>query len=209
MGRHTQPKCKLCRRAGEKLFLKGERCASAKCSFDKRSYAPGQHGQRGRMPSKISEYGRRLREKQKARRLYGLTETQFRRYFALASKRKGATGERLLELLERRLDNVVYRSGFSSSRNQARQIIKHGQILVSGRKVDIPSFQTKVDLEITLKPKMNDKIKAIIEKAGDKTAPGWLSVDTEALKIKVAAIPTREEIDSSIEENLIVEFYSR
>jgi small subunit ribosomal protein S4 len=206
MGRHTQAKCKLCRREGEKLFLKGEKCASAKCVFDKRSYAPGQHG---KVPIKISEYGLRLREKQKARRMYGLTERQFRRYFSIASKKKGDTGEKLLELLEMRLDNVVFRSGCAVSRSQARQIVRYGHVFVAGRKADIPSFGVRVGEVITFKPGMSEKIKANLEKLADKSLPGWISLNAEKQEIKIEAVPAREDIDSSIAENLIVEFYSR
>jgi small subunit ribosomal protein S4 len=207
MGRYVVAKCKLCRREGEKLFLKGERCYSAKCVLDRRAYAPGQHG---RAPIKISEYGLRLRENQKVKRLYGLTERQCRRYFDLAAKRKGVTGEKFLELLERRLDNVLYRAGFACSRSQGRQMVRHGQIVVSGRRVDIPSFQVNVGM--TIKPKgpgLAEKIKANLEKTGERVAAGWLAAEPENLEIKILAIPKREDIESAIQENLIVEFYSR
>ncbi|MCX5751033.1 MAG: 30S ribosomal protein S4 [Candidatus Saganbacteria bacterium] len=206
MGRHTEAKCKLCRRQGEKLFLKGEKCSSAKCVFDKRPYAPGQHG---KLPIKISEYGLRLREKQKARRIYGLNEGQFRRYFEIASQKKGDTGEKLLEFLERRLDNVVYRSGCAVSRSQARQVVRYGHVLVGGKKVNIPSFAVKLGDLITFKPKMAEKVKVNLEKMEDKSIPDWISVNGEKQEITIEAIPTREDIDSSIAENLIVEFYSR
>lgn len=207
MGRHTGPSCKLCRREGAKLFLKGEKCATAKCPFSKRSYAPGQHGQT--VKRSISEFGLRLREKQKARRIYGISERQFRRYFENASTAKGSTGEKLLELLERRLDNVIWRSGLASSRYEARQIVRNGHVLINGKKVNIPSFTVKQGDLISVKEKSHEFIKKIIESIKDRTAPGWITMDTEKLEGKVNAIPKRDDIDALIEERLIVEFYSR
>ena len=206
MGRYTEAKCRLCRREGEKLFLKGERCDSEKCAFSRRSYAPGQHGKV--VTRRSSEYRIRLREKQKARRIYGLTERQFENYFNKASEVKGATSEKLLEYLERRLDNVVYRLGFASSRSTSRQIVRHGHILVNGKKVDIPSFQVKVNDAIKAGPKMEKSVKELQEKFADKVPPVWLSLTSE-LEGKVVAIPKREEIDTVLEDHLIVEYYSR
>jgi len=205
MGRYTGPACKLCRREGEKLFLKGEKCATEKCAFSRRSYAPGQHG---KVRIKVSEYRIRLREKQKARRIYGLTESQFERYFDLASSAKGATGEKLLEILERRLDNVVYRLGFTLSRRAARQLVHNGGVLLNGRKMDIPSHQVKVGDVIAVKPKIVKLVKGSLEKAVDKVVPTWLTVSGEA-EGKVVALPKREDIDSILSELLIVEYYSR
>lgn len=205
MGRHVEAKCKLCRREGEKLFLKGEKCATAKCPYSRRSYAPGQHG---KLPIRASEYGIRLREKQKARRIYGLTENQFESYFSKASRTKGATGEKLLEYLERRLDNVVYRLGFTTSRQAARQLVRNGGIVVNGRKVNIPAFQVKIDDVLTIKPKMLPLIKMAAEKFPDRAQPAWLSVTGEA-EGKMVAVPKREDIDTMLADNLIVEYYSR
>ncbi len=205
MGRHTEPVCKLCRREGNKLFLKGDKCYTEKCPFKRRSYAPGQHGQ---LPPKISEYGIRLREKQKAKRTYGLSERQFKAYFEKSLKWKGVTGEKLLELLERRLDNVIYRLGISSSRAQARQLVRHGHIKINGKKVDIPSFQVKMGDLINVKEATSARIKAAMEKA-EKKGPKWLSLNEGELQGKVEAIPLREDISEPITESMIVEFYSR
>jgi small subunit ribosomal protein S4 len=205
MGRHTEATCKLCRREKEKLFLKGEKCFTEKCPFSKRSYAPGQHG---RIPVRVSEYGIRLREKQKARRIYGLTERQFEKYFEEASRRKGATGEKLLEFLERRMDNVVFRLGMASSRQMARQMIHHGGIEVSGHKVDIPSYQVREGDVIKIRPKYIPLVKGVREKFPDHTPPPWLTISGET-EGKVVAIPSREEIDTVLEDHLIVEYYSR
>jgi small subunit ribosomal protein S4 len=206
MGRHTAPVCRLCRREGNKLFLKGDRCYSEKCSIKRRAFPPGQHGQ---LPQKISEYGIRLREKQKARRTYGISERQFKTYFERSLKWKGVTGEKLLELLERRLDNVVYRMGFASSRAQARQMVRHGHILVNSKKVDIPSFMVKPGDTFKVKEGISPKVKAAMEKSGERKAPSWLSVDTGALEGKVENIPKRSDIGEPITESMIVEFYSR
>lgn len=208
MARYTGPVCRLCRREGAKLYLKGDRCYTAKCAIDRRGYAPGQHGQ-GR--KKSSEYGIQLREKQKARRIYGVLETQFRNYFEKAEHQKGVTGENLLRLLERRLDNVVYRLGFAGSRVEARQLVRHGHFSVNGRKVNIPSFLTKVGDVIVINEKSRDtnRIKELVEQAARKAAPAWLELDVDQFIGKVVAIPSREEIDVPIEEHLIVELYSR
>jgi len=208
MARYTGPVCRLCRREGAKLYLKGDRCYSNKCSIDRRQYAPGQHGQRR---TKVSEYGLQLREKQKARRIYGVLEKQFRGYFAEADRQGGIAGENLLRLLERRLDNVVHRLGLSGSRNEARQLVTHGHFLVNGKKVDIPSFLVKVGDVITLKAASKDtpRVKELIEQSGTKTPPAWLELDAEQAIGKVLAMPSREEIDVPVQEHLIVELYSR
>jgi small subunit ribosomal protein S4 len=206
MGRHVKAVCRLCRREGNKLFLKGERCYSGKCSFKRRPYAPGQHGQ---LPLKASEYSIRLREKQKARRTYGISERQFKTYFEKSLKWRGVTGEKLLELLERRLDNVLYRLGFSSSRSQARQFVTHGHITVNAKKVNIPSFQVKPGDVIKVKEAISGKIRAIQEKTAERKAPPWLSVDPAALEGKMETVPKRSDIGEPIAESMIVEFYSR
>jgi len=208
MARYTEAVCKLCRREGEKLYLKGERCYTGKCSVSKRAYAPGQHGQSRK---KISEYGIQLREKQKLRRVYGVLEKQFSRYFALAERKKGITGENLLQLLERRLDNVVYRLGLGLSRKEARQLVRHGHFLVNGKKVDIPSFLVRAGDEIQLKEKSLGlaKIKENLEAAAGKTIPEWIEYNANTYTAKIKALPTREQIDVPVQEHLIVELYSR
>lgn len=208
MSRYHASVCRLCRREGEKLFLKGQRCYSGKCALVHRQYAPGQHGQVRR---KLSDFGLRLREKQKARRVYGLTERQFRRYFELARRQKGVTGENFLALLERRLDNVVYRLGFGVSRPQARQLVCHGHFLVGGRRTDVASRLLKTGQTIKVKPASAAKFTAIIEKLikGEMNLPGWLAYDASEGQGKVVALPARSDIDTSLRENLIVEFYSR
>lgn len=208
MARYTGAVCRLCRREGQKLFLKGDRCYSRKCSFDRRSYAPGQHGQ-GR--KKVSEYGKQLRTKQIARRYYGVLEGQFRRYFELAEKMSGVTGENLLAILESRLDNVIYRLGLASSRAQARQLVLHGHFTVDGRKVNIPSYLTKVGQVISVKEssRQNENIKQIFEVNSSRPVPQWLEMNRDALEAKVVAMPSREDIELPIEETLIVELYSK
>lgn len=208
MARYTGPVCRLCRREGAKLYLKGDRCYTGKCAIDRRAYAPGQHGQ-GR--KKQSEYGLQLREKQKARRIYGILENQFRTYFAKADRQPGITGENLLRLLERRLDNVVYRLGLAGSRTEARQMVRHGHFTVNGQKVNIPSFLVKIGDEVILKEesKKSVRIKELAETAGTKTPPAWLDFNANASAAKIVAFPTREEIDAPIQEHLIVELYSR
>lgn len=206
MARDLGPKCKQCRREGVKLFLKGERCLTEKCAIERRSYPPGEHG-RGRI--KQSEYLLQLREKQKARRFYGILEKQFRNYYKKAARQSGVTGDQLLRLLEMRLDNVVYRLGFASSRSQARQIIRHGHFQVNGRRVNIPSFQLKQDDVVSLKPQ--SPVESVVRDATDLTAsvPAWLQADHDNLSAKVLKPPEREEIDAPVEEQLIVELYSR
>ncbi|MCL2078217.1 MAG: 30S ribosomal protein S4 [Oscillospiraceae bacterium] len=208
MARYTGAVCRLCRREGQKLFLKGDRCYTDKCAADRRPYPPGQHGQ-GR--SKASEYALQLREKQKAKRYYGILESQFRGYFKMASKRRGKTGEILLSILESRLDNTVYRLGFAMSRAEARQLVLHGHFLVNGRKVNIPSFLVKTGMIITLNEKSRglDKLKSAIEANASRQPPNWLEYDANALIAKVSSVPTREDIDFPIEEQLIVELYSK
>ena len=209
MARYTGAVCRLCRREGQKLFLKGDRCYTGKCAVDRRAYAPGQHGQaRNR---KVSEYGKQLRTKQYARRYYGVLEGQFRHYFELAAKMPGVTGENLLRLLESRLDNVVYRLGFASSRAEARQLVTQGHFTVNGRKVNIPSFLTKVGQVIAVKENSRslDKMKAISEANSSRPVPKWLEVNREAWEAKVVAVPAREDIDLPIEETLVVELYSK
>ena len=208
MARYTGPACKLCRREGVKLFLKGDRCLSGKCSLDKRSYAPGQHGQRR---SKTSEYGLQLREKQKARRIYGVNEKPFRTYFEEAERKGGVTGENLLFILEERFDNVVYRLGFADSRAQARQFIRHNHFTLNGKKANIPSMQLKVGDVIQLKEssKSSAVIKNIVENLGAKKPPAWLELDVDNLSAKVVKLPTKEDIDIPVDEQMIVELYSK
>ena len=209
MARYTGAVCKLCRREGQKLFLKGERCYTGKCALDRRSYAPGQHGQ-ARM-KKSSEYGKQLRTKQFAKRYYGVLESQFRHYFELAQKMNGAAGENLLTLLESRLDNVVYRMGLASSRAEARQLVGHKHFSVNGRTVNIPSFLVKPGMVIALREgsRSLDKMKAIVEANGSRPVPKWLDMDKANLEAKVVALAKREDIDLPIEETLIVELYSK
>jgi small subunit ribosomal protein S4 len=206
MARDTSPKCKQCRREGMKLFLKGERCLTEKCAVERRSYPPGEHG-RGRI--KQSEYLMQLREKQKARRYYGLLETQFRTYYNKAARKQGITGENLLRMLETRLDNVVYRLGFAASRAQARQLVRHGHFFVNGRRVNIPSYQCKADDVITMRP--GSPAEQVIRDATDLTASvaGWLQADHEGLAGKILKLPERAEIDTPVQESLIVELYSK
>ena len=206
MSRYTDANCRLCRREGQKLFLKGDRCYSSKCAIDRRGYAPGQHGQ-GR--SKISDYGLQLREKQKAKRFYGLQETQFINLFDKAARKTGITGENLLILLETRLDNVVFRLGFASSRKEARQLVNHGHFKVNGRKVNIPSYEVKAGDVITVKEKSTNSPKFKEVKEMTITVPSWLTVDVEKLEGKILSVPTRAEIDTPVAEHLIVELYSK
>jgi small subunit ribosomal protein S4 len=206
MARDTSPQCKQCRREGQKLFLKGERCLTDKCGVERRAYPPGDHG-RGRQ--KQSEYRVQLREKQKARRYYGVLESQFRRYYDKASRQPGITGENLLMLLESRLDNVVVRLGFAASRRQARQLVSHGHWTVNGRRVDIPSYQVKPDDVITIKP--NSAATDVVRDATELTSgvPAWLQADHDSLNAKVLRLPDRSEISAPVEEQLIVELYSK
>jgi small subunit ribosomal protein S4 len=209
MARYTGAVCKLCRREGQKLFLKGERCYTGKCALDRRSYAPGQHGQARN--KKASEYGKQLRTKQFAKRYYGVLEGQFRHYFEMATKMPGVTGENLLRLLESRMDNAVYRMGFASSRAQARQMVTQGHFTVNGRKVNVPSYLLRVGDTVAMKEtsRANDGIKAILEANASRPIPKWLEVDREAVSGKVATVAAREDISLEIEETLIVELYSK
>jgi len=208
MSRYKDEQCRVCRREGQKLFLKGDRCYSDKCSVIRRNYAPGQHGQKR---TKLSEYGTQLREKQKTRSFYGVGEKQFRKYFEMASNKKGITGTNLLQILESRLDNVVYRVGFGVSRAQARQMVTHGNIQVNGRKVDVASYLVKPGDVIAIREirKDNPIIKENAEKGATRPIPEWLELDSETLSIKVIRIINREEIDLPVEEHLIVELYSK
>lgn len=208
LGRYTGPVCRQCRREGMKLFLKGERCQTKKCSIDRRAYPPGQHGQ-GRI--KVKEYGTQLREKQKVKRVYGVYEKQFRRYFAKADRMKGVTGENLLKLLEIRLDNVVQKSGFATSRPQARQLIRHNHFLVNGRRVNIPSFAVKKGDEITLieKSRKLGVIIAAFDATPENQVPEWLGVDRDGFKCLVQEMPQRDQIQLQVQEQLIVELYSK
>ena len=207
MARYKDEQCRICRREGQKLFLKGSRCYSDKCSVTRRNYAPGQHGQKR---TKLSEYGTQLREKQKTRSFYGVGEKQFRKYFEMASNKKGITGTNLLQILESRLDNVVYRLGLGVSRPQARQIVTHGNIEVNGVKTDVASYLVKPGDVITVKErsKSSAKFKALVE-ANTKVAPKWLETNLEEMSAKVVALPAREDIDLEIAEHLIIELYSK
>lgn len=208
MARYTEAVCRLCRREGQKLFLKGDRCYTDKCAVTVRSYPPGQHGQ-GR--KKNSQYGVQTREKQKVRRYYGVLERQFRGYFELASKRQGQTGENLLSILESRLDNVIYRLGFAMSRPEARQLVSHGHFTVNGRKVNVPSFLVRPGMVIAPKATSRDldKIKSSVEANSFRQPPKWLEYDAQNLIAKVVSLPSREDIDLPVEEHLIVELYSK
>jgi small subunit ribosomal protein S4 len=209
LARYTGPVCRLCRREGMKLFLKGAKCFTEKCPVEKRNFAPGQHGKDRK--AKVVGYGLQLREKQKTKRIYFTLEKQFRNYFERAARAQGVTGERLLQQLERRLDNVAYRLGFATSRRQARQIVRHGHIRVNGRKVNIPSYQVGVGDEISVRDKSNKLV--VIEMARDfashQPAPAWLTVDREKLVGRVNALPKREDINLPVNEQLIVELYSK
>lgn len=206
MARYTGPSCRLCRREGEKLFLKGDRCYSDKCAMNRRASAPGQHGTRRGKPS---NYGMQLREKQKVKRFYGLLEGQFHTVFERAVKMEGITGENFLGLLERRMDNVVFRMGFAASRKEARQLVTHGHFTLNGQKADIPSMTLKIGDVVAVKERStkSEKFKALAEKA--TTVPAWLEVESEKLEGKVVALPKREDIDLPIEEHMIIELYSR
>lgn len=208
MARYIGPVCRLCRREGEKLYIKGEKCASKSCPFNKRSYAPGQHGA---AKKKMSEYGLQLREKQKAKRIYGILETQFRNYFKKSDKMSGITGENLLVMLEKRLDNVVYRLGFGRSRTEARQVVRHNHIKVNGRKVNIPSYIVKTGdlIEIKRNDEPIQRFKDIVDATSSRIVPEWLSTDFANYKGTVISEPQRSQIDSSVNETLIVELYSK
>ena len=213
MARYTDAVCKLCRREGEKLFLKGEKCFTPKCPFERRPYAPGQHGKttQGRGSQRLSDYSRQLRAKQKTRRVYGVLERQFRRYFEMALKTRGLTGVNLLQILESRLDNVVYRLGFAVNRAQARQMVAHGHFLVNGRKTNIPSMVLKPGDIVEVRPesKKNSLFKELAEQAEKTNAALWLERDLKNLSARVLRAPERGEIDGNLNEQLIVEYYSR
>ncbi len=208
MARYHDSVCRLCRRQGEKLFLKGERCMTNRCAFERRGYAPGEHGQRR---PKVSEYGLQLKEKQKARRIYGVLEQQFRNYFLEAEKQKGITGENLLQMLERRLDNVCYRLGFGNSRNEGRQLIRHGHITINGKRVNIPSYLVKAGDEVRVRDKSKELevFKRAMERIEQRGISPWMLLEKEAMKGTIVHLPTREDITVPINEQLIVELYSK
>ncbi len=208
MARNLDAKCRQCRREGEKLFLKGEKCFTDKCPVERRSYPPGQHGQKQSRPS---GYATQLREKQKVRRIYGVLEGQFRRVYAEADRRKGVTGENLLQILESRLDTVVYRMGFGASRSEARQVVRHNSILVNGRRVNIPSFQLRQGdvVEVAEGAKSQLRIKAAVEAAEQRGFPEWIEVDGKAMKGTFKAMPQRSDLPANINESLVVELYSK
>ena len=209
MARYLGPSCRLCRRQGTKLFLKGTKCYTPICPVDKRAFPPGQHGQ---LRVKLSDYGIQLREKQKVKRMYGLLERQFQRYFRIAQKTKGNTGQMLLELLERRLDNVLYRMGFASSRHEGRQLVRHRAVIVNGRLVDIPSYGVRVGDVIQIAPQRNGqaaRVKDALERTKDRPAPAWIQIEAKDLKGVVARAPQKDDIGLPIQEQLIVELYSK
>jgi len=208
VARNLDPKCRQCRREGEKLFLKGEKCFTDKCAIERRNYAPGQHGQKS---SRLSDYGVQLREKQKLRRIYGILERQFHNNYQLADKQRGITGENLLQLLECRLDTVSYRMGFGASRSEARQIVRHNGILVNGHRVNIPSYQVKPGdvIEVAEKAKSHLRIKAAVEAAEQRSFPDWIDMDVKAMKGIFKTKPERSELPSSINESLVIELYSK
>lgn len=209
MARYIDAVCRLCRRGGEKLFLKGAKCTTEKCPASRRAYAPGQHGQSRR--TKLSNYGLQLREKQKVRRIYGVLEKQFRKYFHAASKTKGVTGKMLLQQLERRLDNVIFRLGLATSRPQARQIVRHNQIYVNSQRVNIPSYLVDKDdvVEAKVKEKAKNKLKENLEASKERAVPTWLQLNIDSLTAKVIRLPEKEDIQQTIQEQLIVELYSK
>jgi small subunit ribosomal protein S4 len=212
MAKYTGPICKLCRREGEKLFLKGQRCFTAKCAFERRAYPPGEHGRDAQFRRRrVSDYSRQLREKQKTRRLYGVSERQFRRYYRSALKKRGLTGSNLLQMLERRLDNVVYRLGYSESRAHARQLVTHGHFNINGRRTDIPSILVRPDDEIEVREgsRKATYFTELPELAESRTVPGWLERDVKKLNGRVLQMPERRDVDATVNETLIVEYYSR
>lgn len=212
MARYTGPQCKVCRREGEKLFLKGARCLSPKCAIEKRNYPPGQHGQESQYRrGRASDYSLQLREKQKVRRIYGVLERQFRRYFREALKRPGMTGSNLLSLVERRLDNTVYRLGFADSRAQARQLVQHGHFNVNGRRTSVPSFIVSPGDVISVRDLSRTRtyFKTLRDYAGERSVPEWLRRDVAGLSAEIVRVPEREDIDYTISEQLVVEYYSR
>ena len=209
MARNLDPKCRQCRREGEKLFLKGEKCFTDKCAIERRSYAPGQHGQKS--GSRLSDFGKQLRAKQKLRRMYGVLEQQFRKIYQEADRRKGPTGENLLQVLESRLDTVAYRMGFGSSRTEARQVVRHNAILVNGKRVNIPSYLVRPGdtIEVVAKARDQLRIKGALEAAGTRGFPEWIEVDAKTMKGKFKALPARSDLPSNINESLVVELYSK
>ena len=209
MARNLDPKCRQCRREGEKLFLKGEKCFTDKCAMERRSYAPGQHGQKS--GSRLSDFGKQLRAKQKLRRMYGVLEQQFRKIYREADRRKGVTGENLLQVLESRLDTVAYRMGFGSSRTEARQVVRHNGILVNGKRVNIPSYLVRPGdtIEVVEKARGQLRIKGAVEAAETRGFPEWIEVDAKAMKGRFKALPARGDLPSNINENLVVELYSK
>lgn len=209
MARNLDPKCRQCRREGEKLFLKGEKCHTEKCAIERRSYAPGQHGQKS--GSRLSGYGTQLREKQKIRRIYGVLEKQFRLVYKEAERRKGVTGDNLLGLLESRLDTVCYRMGFGASRTEARQVVRHNGIMVNGKRVNIPSYQVKAGdiVEVSERAKAHLRVKSAAEAAESRGLPEWVTVDTKALKGTFKSMPARSELPPTINESLVIELYSK
>jgi small subunit ribosomal protein S4 len=209
MARYRGPVCRLCRREGEKLFLKGERCQTEKCAIERRAYAPGQHGRDRRL--RITPYGLQLREKQKARRIYGILERQFRNYFQVAARMPGVTGENLLRILESRLDNLVYRLGFAPSRKSARQLVLHGHLAVNGRKVSVPSYQVRPGDVVSVREDSRNLplIQGTIENRGGRDLPDWLETNTRTLKGRLLRLPSRDAIPTTIQENMIVELYSK
>ena len=206
MARYTDASCRLCRREGQKLFLKGSRCYTDKCAVGRRSQAPGQHGAKKK---KLSEYGVQLREKQKAKVFYGVLESQFRKYFDMASRKKGITGENLLQILETRLDNIVYRMGLATSRAEARQIVRHGHITINGSKVNIPSYLVSKNDVVALADAGNEKVKAIMEQTAGRVVPAWIDFNADQKKATIVELPKREDIDLEVQEHLIVELYSK
>ena len=208
MARYTDSKCRQCRREGGKLFLKGEKCFTEKCPVDKRAYPPGQHGQQ---KSRLSDYGKQLREKQKLRRIYGVLERQFKNYYQEAARHKGSTGEDLLKMLESRLDNVVYRMGFGISRSESRQLVRHNAVLVNSKRVNIPSYQVRPNdlIEIATSSREQLRIKASLEAAGQRGIPEWLDVDVKAMKGTFKTVPERNDLPSEINESLVVALYSK
>jgi small subunit ribosomal protein S4 len=208
VARYNDSKCRLCRREGGKLFLKGEKCFTEKCPVEKRAYAPGQHGQQ---KSRLSDYGKQLREKQKLRRIYGILERQFQNYYKEAARHKGSTGEDLLKMLESRLDNVVYRMGFGVSRAESRQLVRHNAVRVNGRRVNIPSYQARPNdlIEISASAQEQLRIKAALEAAGQRGIPEWLDVDVKAMKGTFKSVPERNDLPSDINESLVVALYSK
>ena len=209
MARNLDAKCRQCRREGEKLFLKGEKCFTDRCAIERRNYAPGQHGQKSGM--RLSDFGKQLREKQKLRRIYGVLERQFRKTYAEADRRKGITGENLLAILESRLDSLAYRMGFGISRSEARQVVRHNAILVNGKRVNIPSFQCRPGdvIEVASRAKDQLRIKAAAEAAQSRSIPEWLEVDAKALKGTFKSLPARADLPSTINESLVIELYSK